>query len=298
MAELIDAKQLIESLTKRAQEPLTEKKLRKLVADGLPMQKVGRKRMFDLTAVVDWLVHNGKAEVEHPPIVFHTKQDIADAIGVHVRTIAEYQADPSFPGRPGTPGTRTAHYPLDEILRWKHERDSHQVEAANRSESERSTAIAERERIQTELKRMELMQKLGTLIDADEVAKFFQHIIGSAKSQLLPLPDPISDIVNTAIEAVRAQGTDVLRKVLTKHKVSEEKITEAVAQYMELATRVLSEIPHRVRSETERTINNALTTLAELAGEDSDEAQSAMIDEEDRRHAEEQAQKLEAEADA
>lgn len=289
---LIDARELFAVV-----EGLTETKLRQLIKDGLPVAQSRPKRLFDFEAVASWLVENGKGEPVDPEageepddVVFDTIADLAQAMGVTARTIAVWQADPDFPGRPGARGTRTGYYPFRRIAEWRAKKQRGEDESD--PERKRLQARSERERIETELKRLQLHRELEQLLDADEVAKFMQHVIGSAVAMLSEIPSQIGEATAASVGAIRARMGELLADHMRRSGADEGTILAATEKLDHLAGSALGDLARRNEEEAQRAVEAALKALDELIEGDADERQNELIDEEDLAAAE-----MEGEAD-
>ena len=99
---------------------LTRPALSALVRDGLPYTADKRRKLFDGDEVAAWLVANGHAERSPPaPTVAVTREEAAQLLGVHLRTLAGWLRHGDFPGRAGDRGARNGYFPIEEIEAWR-----------------------------------------------------------------------------------------------------------------------------------------------------------------------------------
>lgn len=201
-------------LRDRLQVP--ETKLRAWIAAGLPRVKEGRTWRYDPAAVAEWLVANGHAEkpnaapVAAPAsspnsLIAVTRDEAAHALGVSLRTIAEWCKDPSFPGRPGDPSKRNGYFPIAEIEAWRHAKDG--TRAAESLISPRERLL----RIRGDREELKYHKDRARLVDADEIERLLRRIIATVKAGLEPLGDELAEALTA--EMREALGPELIRRV-------------------------------------------------------------------------------------
>lgn len=180
----------------RGQLGITARSLSALVRDGLPHVVERRKKLFDAEAVIQWLLDTGRAEIEPDPPrprIARTRRECADHFGVHLRTVADWLEDPTFPGRPGNRGQRDGFFPLEEIAEWIAARDAvrqggPRVDVADRREELLAVRI-QRESVRTERDRLFLEEHAGRLTSIEAMAELVTRQIHTCKTLLESLPD-------------------------------------------------------------------------------------------------------------
>jgi hypothetical protein len=200
---------------------ITPAVLKSLVDRGLPVDRRGRIRYFDVAAVDAWLLANGFAEPEPPPappeLICETYADLAVALGMTSRdpnrVIAGWATQPGFPGTPGTPGKRNARLPVEQIRQWLATRES--TAELGPKDDELRELDRERRRLQIELESQHLREQLNRLADVDEVARFNRQVAADAQAILRPLADEVVALLpsKTAARiraAIHKQTNDLL----------------------------------------------------------------------------------------
>jgi len=176
----------------RKQLGITQPALTRLIADGMPHDMDGRRKLFDERAVAKWLVETGKATIDDNETVSgpvaRTRREVADYFGVNLRTVAEWCSDARFPGQPGNRGRRDGHFPLDAISEWIAARDAlrrggPRVETTGHQLRDEMLEI----KIQRERRRLE--EDRGRLAPIDEMAARVARQINTAKQILDSLPE-------------------------------------------------------------------------------------------------------------
>jgi hypothetical protein len=175
---------------------ITQPVLSKLVRDGLPHAVEGKRKLFDEAAVAEWLIANGLAEEDRTSatgLVATTRDEVAKYYGVHVRTVAEWQTDPTFPGRPGTRNLRDGCYPLDAITRWLQERDAERLSGPQLGVSGglRDELLS----VKLSRERRRDAQEANQLAPIGEVAELLKRQISIAKRLLESLPDKLANML-------------------------------------------------------------------------------------------------------
>jgi len=184
------------------------------IKEGLPHSVQGRRKMFAPAEVAQWLRQKGYAETEEeakPETIASTKEEAARLLGVSTRTLSDWQKQPGFPGEPGRPGRRVAYYPIERIQQWRE---------TNVDDEGDSTVRQEIERLKLLEKQIELEKLVGTIVDAEEVDRFLQRVVATAKSMLDSLPDKVVAVLpakttETTRRAVRAAVESDLREVFS-----------------------------------------------------------------------------------
>ena len=190
---------MLTSTQLREQLGITQPVLTKLVRDGLPhtLDDRGRQKLFDDQAVARWLLDTGRATLEgedQPKSkVARTRRECADHFGVHVRTVAEWLTDKTFPGHAGRRGDRDGDFPLDEIGQWIDSRDAlrnggPRVETTNKRDELLAVRIR-RESVRTERDMLALEEDTGRLVSMEAMCELVTRQIHTAKKLLESLPD-------------------------------------------------------------------------------------------------------------
>lgn len=213
---------------------ISQPALTKLVHDGLPHALEGRTKVFDERAVARWLLETGRATVEgqeEAGKIARTRRECADHFGVHVRTVAEWLEDPTFPGRSGTRGMRDGEFPLAEIADWMAKRDALRNGGPQNDGSElRDQLLAtriERETVRTARDRLSLEEEQGRLTTIDAMVELVTRQIHIAKTLLEALPDEAAKCLpETLAAAVRA---DVVRRWRERIYEAERVLSETIA---------------------------------------------------------------------
>lgn len=159
----------------------SEAQLRRWIKEGLPYKKEKNRRVFDAALVADWLTAAGYAESGPSETVVHTRQEAAQRLKVSLRTFAHWCTYDDFPGKPGTPGRRDGHFPIERIEQWR-------VERLGSSGSAREQL----EQVRLANAQLDLRQRLGQLIDAEDVRRFQTRAISTARAVLDCLPDKLT----------------------------------------------------------------------------------------------------------
>lgn len=174
----------------REQLGLSQPALTKLINDGLPHTLDGRVKVFEGGEVARWLVDTGraiKAVADGDNAVSkiaRTRRECADHFGVHLRTVADWLEDSSFPGRSGTRGHRDGHFPLEEIDKWLRSRD-----AVRSGGPDVANARDELYALRLERGRYEFEQYKQNLVTLDAVKSENEKLINTAKKILESMPE-------------------------------------------------------------------------------------------------------------
>lgn len=165
--------------------------------------------------------------------------EAARQIGVSTRVFAGWMTDPAFPGTPGQPGKQNGHFPIEKIRLWH--LATHGPRAKSSEHDEEIAALKLRKaQLECDAEQVELERALGSIGDADEWAALARRIIAAAKGQLDELAD------------------------------------RALAR---LPAKVPGAVKRAVRAAIERSVADALNTLAELVAGDTDETDDVPDDE-------------------
>lgn len=184
---------------------ISQARLTRWLKQGLPSVIEGRQKKFDPAAVATWIREQGKAKQEAaaapmPSHIATTREEAARALNVSVRTLADWLKDPTFPGRPGSPGRQDGFFPLAEIAAWKQSRFG----GDGRSQADAGELAAKRARkldLQNDLLQVEVEKSLGSILDAEEMASFLERHIGVAKTILEQLADKVDTRLPAKLDA-------------------------------------------------------------------------------------------------
>jgi phage terminase Nu1 subunit (DNA packaging protein) len=184
------------------------KALQGWIKEGLPHTGKGKSRRFDPDQVIQWLLANGKIVQKQRVAV--TLAEAAQEIGVNKRTFAEWCKDPSFPGRPGTPGRRDGYFPLGDIEKWRAERFS---DGSAMGTDDLSHLRASLLQVKLNREELEFLRESGAIIDAEAVEELLTSTIATAKSVLSQLADRIdSNLPNSLPPATKADIRAVVER--------------------------------------------------------------------------------------
>lgn len=145
--------------------------------------------------------------------------EAARMLGITAQTIRNWLMVPGFPGRSGRPGTFSeGYFPIDEIRRWRDSEiadtgrpaggtqpsvvDSGPVDGAGESTAaEKSETVkwmdlkrqsqAEIAHIESQHAKIKLAEKLGTIVDADDVRRLIMRFVAGSKAILEEMPDRV-----------------------------------------------------------------------------------------------------------
>lgn len=218
---------MITSTQLREKLGITQPALTQLVRDGLPCHEQGRKKLFDPAEVAQWLVDNERAVIQEEPraqAVARTRQECAEHFGVHLRTLATWLEDETFPGRAGTRGRRDGYFPLDEILTWIRERDATRVGGPRLELDKRRGELMDiKIRRETRIERKEA----GELAPIADMVELVQRLTNAAKQILESIPDEAAkDLPEDLGDDVKAR---IVRRWRKRISEVERVISEAIA---------------------------------------------------------------------
>lgn len=193
---------------------LSRPQLTALVRDGLPHVASGKQKLFDPDAVAAWLIEHGKATRDEPPPapsgsdqrIAVTRGEAAQALGVSLRTLADWLLDPSFPGRAGPPGRRDGYFPLEEIADWWAKKNAAVAgPGAVGGESPRERLV----RLRADQEEIELAKARGQVLPVVEIERLLRRTIATTKAVLSPLADEL--LVDLPV-GVPAEAREQLRQ--------------------------------------------------------------------------------------
>lgn len=171
---------------------LTQKRLSELLKKGLPCKGKGKTRKFDPHAVAGWLKQRGLsrqvAKPAHAEQIVTTIAEAALLLEVAPRTLAGWLTDPTFPGKPGTPGRRDGHFPIASIRQW-HLATHGATARGNQTDEKTAAAKRLRAQIQCDSEQVALEKELGTIGDTEAMAAFCRRVVANVKTQADELPD-------------------------------------------------------------------------------------------------------------
>lgn len=172
---------------------IDKKRLQEWLDQGLPCELQGRRRMFDPAAVAAWLQQTGKAaptSAQPAGAIVTTRAEAANLLGVNLRTLATWLTDPTFPGKPGSPGRQDGHFPIAEINAWRALRLGEDARPAGRA-SEEASAKLRKTLIQCDREQFEFERELRTILDYEATARLIERVIATAQALREQLPDKI-----------------------------------------------------------------------------------------------------------
>lgn len=193
---------------------VTVEEVREWIAAGLPTSEEGT---LDPHVVRNWLIDNGKVRLSESagagsesPTIFRTRSELANYLGISVRTIAEWLTDPSFPGKSGSPGRRDGYFPLETIEAWWAAKQGATPDVAS-GESPRDRLT----RIRADQAALDLAEQQGKLIDVHEVQRFLTRTIAATRAVLDALPDRVEAVLPTELDAeAKSRVRDSARSIL------------------------------------------------------------------------------------
>lgn len=219
---------------------ITKRRLERWRKEGLPSRMKNRKRMFDPVVVAAWIEQNGKGRRETAGLpvfekgagecgsrtVATTRNEAAQALGVSLRTLAEWLNDPSFPGKPGSPGRQDGYFPLAEITAWRQTKFGGDGRSKGGDAGQLAEKRARRLDLQNDLLQVEVEKSLGSILDAEEMAGFLERHVGVAKTIL----EQLADKVDTRLPAKLDTKTRAVIRAAVDETVTEA--FNAVAETM------------------------------------------------------------------
>jgi|GEM_PF-5408702 len=197
------------------------KKVRQWRKEGMPAATKGRALQFDPDAVTQWLIDHGKATrepepepEEEPEQIATTAAEAAAALGISHDRFNRWVTEPGFPGKPGRPGCREAYFPIEQIRAWRAAR--YGTGEGNGKADSRMNTLRER-KLEIEAQRSELAyeRELGKILDLDDMTRYCEFSIATAKSVL----DQLADRVDARLPAklapkIRARIRAVIERSL------------------------------------------------------------------------------------
>jgi hypothetical protein len=179
---------------------LKPRQLDRLIKQGLPCQGKGKNRRFDPAAVRAWLDEHKLAREEGraPDQVATTVAEAARILEVSPRCFANWLTDPSFPGKPGTPGRGDSYFPIGAIRGWLAAmRGGRHTQA----DDELLTARRLKVHIDNDRAQVALEKELRSLADAGEVARLIERQVETAKALLGECADKVESRLPAGIDA-------------------------------------------------------------------------------------------------
>lgn len=171
---------------------------------GLPAQGKGKRRRFDEGEVRAWMKAGGIAS---------TWAEVAAHFNRSERTIATWIRQ-GMPGKSGRPGTREGSFHLDEIQAWLDGRGAGPNSAtagdATKNQAQTRLTIA-----RAEMAELELREKRGELVEAEELWRRLVRLNHESKAQLDQLPAQIVKCLgDKASPKLRARVRDAVRRTI------------------------------------------------------------------------------------
>ena len=125
-----------------------------------------------------------------------------------VRVLQRMGTRPDFPGRPGSPGRRDGHFPVEEIRVWMAGIRS----AVEEVDDAELAAINKRVRLlELEEKEAAASLRLQKLADVDDVGQFGEQVVNNAKAVLGAMEDEVVALLPAGVGVKVRQS--VYRKV-------------------------------------------------------------------------------------
>lgn len=198
---------------------ISHQRLSSLVRKGMPNSGANGQKRYDPDQVSQWLVDRGIAteETSGTPILSQ-RREVSEYFGVHLRTVAEWVADPTFPGRSSTKGRNDGFFPVDQIDKWIRTK-----QGSYGTNEDRSNLV----KVRTARQELALQRELGQVVNAEEIARFIARTVSATVALLREIPDKLAA---TMPEEIDFQ----LRKKL--REVAETAIKETCIAISELTT--------------------------------------------------------------
>ena len=147
----------------------------------------------------------GRKKVE-PEQIARTWSELAKALGMPgrdpERVLQRLGTRDDFPGKPGRPGQRDGHFPVEKIRTWLAT-----VRGSVQPASDDELAAAGRrcKLLELESRERQRLQDLGELLAIEDVASWCETVVANARAVLEGLPDQVLGLLPAAI----AGGTRV-----------------------------------------------------------------------------------------
>lgn len=137
-----------------------------------------------------------------PEQIAKTWAELAKALGMPgrdpERTLKRLGTRDDFPGRPGRPGQRDGHFPVETIRAWLATvRGS--VQPAG--DDELAAAARRCKLLELESRERQRLQEMGELLDVEEVAAWCETVVANSRAVLEGLPDQVLGLLPAAIAA-------------------------------------------------------------------------------------------------
>ena len=217
-------------------------KVRNWIKEGAPQKKDGRRYVFDEDELLDWLVKNGKAQLDdedepdraQQPIL-GTRAELARRIGTSTRVVANWLEMKGFPGRAGKSGSGPASrgfFPLWDIATWLYHHPTLRlevpedllpyvampVEAGDSDEPKRNS----RDRLtlaRAQKAEMELANLKGELIEVDRVRRFYSRQVAGAATIAKAIPSQVvsllpSDLDDDLVRTIQEKVADSINSMM------------------------------------------------------------------------------------
>jgi len=187
----------------------------------------GRRKIFDEQEVARWLVDNGKATLDGETDgqrVARTRKECASHFGVHLRTLADWLEEPSFPGRAGTRGRRDGYFPLDEIADWIEQRDAGRNGGPRVDLSEKRGRLLE---IKISREGRKDQEEAGALAPIGDMVEIVQRLTHTAKRMLESVPEEAAKELPAKMPGDKKAA--IVRRWRRRIEEIERAISEAIA---------------------------------------------------------------------
>lgn len=211
------------------------KQLAAWVRLGIPSSGRGKARTFDPLQVRDWLIEQKLAEVPAPVLptdqpIAHTVPQVAEYFQVSERTVHTWIKQ-GMPGKPGRPGTQEGAFPLFEIEAWREGRKSPHV---GTSEETKSQAQARLSTMRADMLEMDLREKRGELIDANEIGRRWVRVSTEARAILAQLPALVAKQLPAELDSkVRKKARQIASRLVDQCAEALESFLQAEADAVE-----------------------------------------------------------------
>ena len=168
-------------------------RLRELIDAGLPCDS----DTFDLVVVDEWLIDHGLADRVEEEQIARTYGELAIALGMNqtdIPNISRWAKEPSFPGRPGSPGRRDAYLPVEQIKAWRE--SMRRQSETGLHDPEMLRLYIQRERLRLEREIREQLRDAERFASVDQVDTFNRAVVEIATRHLATIPEQLDALLS------------------------------------------------------------------------------------------------------
>jgi phage terminase Nu1 subunit (DNA packaging protein) len=169
-----------------------------------------------------------------------TRRELAELRDVHPQTVTKWESEGLPVAEKGGPG-RPSHYDPDEVADWLASREA---SAKNGTRFDLVQERARKERAQAQLAELNYQERLGELLEKDDVAKTWESEVAAARAILLAVPQTWADRIHRAGALDGVAGVERELRVMARETLREltdpERDLDGDAQGDELETATVS----------------------------------------------------------